>query len=95
MRTTVTLDSDVRRGLEEVMKERGISFKRAINDTIRAGLAPSLAASRQRNRRFVQKTYSMGAAQHFPRDKALAAADAIEDAELVRKLELGKRRSRA
>jgi hypothetical protein len=32
----------------------------------------------------------MGAVQHFRWDKALAAADAIEDEELVRKLELGK-----
>jgi hypothetical protein len=86
MRTTVTLDPDVRRVLEDVTKERGIPFKQAINDAIRAGLAPS----RQRKQRFVQKTYSMGAGQHFRWDKALAAADAIQDEELVRKLELGK-----
>jgi hypothetical protein len=86
MRTTVTLDPDVSRLLEEVTKERGIPFKQAINDAIRAGLAPT----RQGNRRFVQKTYSMGAGQHFRWDKALATADAIEDEELVRKLELGK-----
>jgi hypothetical protein len=86
MRTTVTLDPDVRRVLEDVTKERGIPFKQAINDAIRAGLAPG----RHRKHRFVQKTYSMGAGQHFRWDKALAAADAIEDEELVRKLELGK-----
>ncbi len=86
MRTTVTLDPDVRRILEAVTKERGIPFKQAINDAIRAGLAPA----RPRKRRFVQKTYSMGANQHFRWDKALATADAIEDEELVRKLELGK-----
>ena len=86
MRTTVTLDPDVSRLLEEVTKERGIPFKQAINDAIRAGLAPT----RQRNRRFVQKTYSMGAGQNFRWDKALATADAIEDEELLRKLELGK-----
>jgi hypothetical protein len=86
MRTTVTLDPDVRRVLEEVTKERGIPFKQAINDAIRAGLAPS----RQRKHSFVQKIYSMGAGQHFRWDKALATADAIEDEELARKLELGK-----
>jgi hypothetical protein len=86
MRTTVTLDPDVRRVLEEVTKERGIPFKQAINDAIRAGLAPA----RRPKRRFVQKTFSMGAVQNFRWDKALAAADAIEDEELVRKLELGK-----
>jgi hypothetical protein len=35
---------------------------------------------------FVQKTYSLGADQLFPWEKALAAADAIEDQELMRKL---------
>jgi hypothetical protein len=86
MRTTVTLDPDVRRILEDVTKERGIPFKQAINDAIRAGLAPGP----RRKSRFVQKTYSMGTGQHFRWDKALAAADAIEDEELLRKLELGK-----
>jgi len=86
MRTTVTLDPDVKRILEDAMKERGVPFKQALNDAIRAGLS----AIRHRKRRFVQKTYSMGAGQHFRWDKALAAADAMEDQELVRKLELRK-----
>jgi hypothetical protein len=86
MRTTVTLDPDVRSILEEAMRERGIPFKQALNDAIRMGVSPA----RHRKRRFVQKTYSMGAVQHFRWDKALAVADAIEDEELVRKLELGK-----
>ena len=86
MRTTVTLDPDVKRILEDAMKERGVPFKQALNDAIRAGVAPA----RTRKRRFVQKTYSMGAGQHFRWDKALVAADAIEDEDLVRKLELRK-----
>ena len=86
MRTTVTLDPDVKRSLDDVMKQRGVPFKQALNDAIRAGLAPGP----HRKRRFVQKTYSMGAGQHFRWDKALAADDAIEDEELVRKLELRK-----
>jgi len=87
MRTTVTLDPDVRRILEETMKARGIPFKQALNDAVRTGLAPSRSRKR---RRFVQKTYSLGAEQHFRWDKALAAADAIEDEELLRKLALRK-----
>jgi hypothetical protein len=87
MRTTVTLDPDVRRILEEVMKDRGIPFKQALNEAVRAGLASGRS---HRKRRFVQKTYSLGAEQHFRWDKALAAADAIEDEELVRKLALRK-----
>lgn len=68
------------------MKERGIPFKQALNDAVRAGAG----ADRHRKRRFVQKTYSMGAEQYFRWDKALSAAGAIEDEELVRKLALRK-----
>jgi hypothetical protein len=81
MRTTVTLDADVRRILEDAMRRRGISFKQALNDAVRASL---LAAGAHRNRPFVQQTYSLGAEQLFPWDKALATADAIEDEELLR-----------
>jgi len=86
MRTTVTLDPDVRRILEDVMKNRGVPFKQALNDAVRAGADPG----RRRKRRFVQKTYSMGSEQHFRWDKALAAADALEDEAIVRKLGLRK-----
>jgi hypothetical protein len=44
----------------------------------------------RRKRRFVQKTYSLGAEQHFRWDKALAASEAIEDEELSRRLTLRK-----
>jgi len=76
----------VRRIIEDAMKERTISFKQALNDAIRAGAGPV----RHRKRRYVQKTYSLGAEQHFRWDKALAASDAIEDEELTRKLQLRK-----
>jgi hypothetical protein len=82
MRTTVILDPDVRRMIEEVMKERGIPFKQALNDAVRAGAT----ARHFRKRRFVLKTYSMGAAQYFGWDKALSADGAIEDEEVVRKM---------
>ncbi len=87
VRTTVTLDPDVEQLLRVTMKERGVSFKEALNQAIRAG------ASNKRQgkmRRFTQQTFAMGAEQHFRWDKALAAADAIEDEELVRRLSLRK-----
>jgi hypothetical protein len=87
MRTTVTLDPDVERILKAVMRDRGVSFKQAVNDAIRTGL---LKPGSRPKRRFVQKTYSLGPEQHFRWDKALAAADAIEDEELIRKLALRK-----
>ena len=86
MRTTVTLDPDIEKLIRDVMRERGVSFKQALNDAIRAGLAPK----RNGARRFTQKTYALGAEQYFRWDKALAVADALEDEELSRKLSLQK-----
>ena len=86
MRTTVTLDPDVQSLLRVAMKERELSFKDALNLAVRAGLSvPTHAKSR-----FVQRTFAMGAEQNFRWDKALAAADAIEDEELSRKIVLRK-----
>jgi hypothetical protein len=87
VRTTVTLDPDVEKLLHAAMRERGISFKEALNQAVRRGLLREKAG---RNNRFVQKTYSMGTEQNFRWDKALAAADAMEDEEIVRKLILRK-----
>ncbi len=37
MRTTVTLDEDVARRLQEVVRRRKVSFKVAVNETLRRG----------------------------------------------------------
>lgn len=87
MRTTVTLDPDVERLIRDAMKERAISFKEALNDAARTGLCRKAL---KRARKFVQKSFGMGEPQQFRWDKALAAADAIEDEELSRKLTLRK-----
>jgi len=42
MRTTLTLDPDVADRLAEEMRTRGISFKQAVNDALRAALAPEM-----------------------------------------------------
>lgn len=72
--------------VRRVMKERGISFKEALNSALRAGLAQGSP----RKRRFAQKTFPLGAEQNFRWDKALVASDAMEDEELSRKLALRK-----
>jgi hypothetical protein len=87
MRTTVTLDPDVERLVKDRMKQRGVSFKEALNDAIRTGL---VRGNSRPARRFVQESYSLGPEQNFRWDKALAVADAIEDEELSRKLSLRK-----
>ncbi len=87
MRTTVTLDPDVERLIRDAMRARAISFKEALNEAARIGLC---GKGLKRARKFVQKSYGMGASQEFRWDKALAVADAIEDEELSRKLTLRK-----
>ena len=86
MRTTITLEPDVEALIRRAMKDRGQSFKEALNSAVRAGLAQV----KPRKRRFVQKTFALGSEENFRWDKALAAADAIEDEELSRKLSLRK-----
>jgi hypothetical protein len=87
MRTTVTLDPDVEKLLQNTIRERGVSFKHALNEAIRAGLTRGRQA---RTVRFVQKSYHLGPAPGFRWEKALAMADAIEDEEITRKLALRK-----
>ena len=86
MRTTITLEPDVQALIHRAMKERGISFKEALNSAVRAGLTPG----RSKRRNFVQKSYSLGSDQKFRWDKALEAATAMEDEELSRKFSLRK-----
>jgi hypothetical protein len=86
MRTTVTLDPDVETLLRRLMRERGISFKEALNSAIRG----ELARGKRSPGRFVQKSFSLGSEQYFHWDNALAVAEAMEDEELSRKLSLRK-----
>lgn len=85
MRTTVTLDPDVEARLREVARERGVSFKEALNGAIRAGLGAERDA-----RPYHVPARSLGLLPGIDLDKALQLAGEIEDAEIVRKLELRK-----
>jgi Ribbon-helix-helix protein, copG family len=86
MRTTVTLDPDVAAKLKAVARARGISFKQALNQAVRAGLG----AGRRSARPFQPYTQPMGLRAGVRIDKALQIAAALEDEEIVRKLELRK-----
>ena len=84
MRTTVTLEPDVEAKLKATMRERGVSFKAALNDAVRAGLdAPSPIS-----RPFKVRTAPLGVRINI--DKALRIAGEMEDEEIIRKLEEGK-----
>ena len=67
------------------MDERGLTFKDALNDAIRRGLAPSPS-----RRRRPTKTFRMGFEPAIPWDKALLMAADLEDEELVRRLAVRK-----
>jgi hypothetical protein len=86
MRTTVTLDPDVEAKLRAVVRERGVSFKSAINDAVRLGLGGATEAPR----RYRMPTAPLGVRPGVDLDKALTLAGELEDAEILRKLELGK-----
>ena len=81
------MDPDVERLIRDAMRERGISFKEALNEAARIGLR---GKEQRRALKFSQKTYRMGERQEFRWEKALAVADAMEDEELNRKLSLRK-----
>ncbi len=86
MRTTVTLDDDVVAALQAVMRERGVSFKQALNEVVRAGLATAQAPSRP----YRLQPVRMGVRPGIDLDKANRLAAELDDAEIVRKYELGK-----
>lgn len=86
MRTTVTLEDDVAAKLREVAHERKISFKAALNSALRAGLARDRGASK----RYRVPARRMGVRQGTDLDRALSLAGELEDAEILRKLELRK-----
>jgi hypothetical protein len=80
MRTTVTLDPDTEQIVRRRMRERGMTFKEAINDAIRAGA--SAVAARQP---FTTETAVMGESR-VNLDRALQLAGDLEDDELIRKM---------
>ena len=85
MRTTVTLDPDVEARLREVARERGISFKEALNSAVRAGLLAARGA-----REYRTPSRSLGLRVGVNLDKALQVASDLEDAEIVIDLERGR-----
>lgn len=84
MRTTVTLDADTEALVRRRMRERGVSFKVALNDAIRAGLV-----ARGARPEFRTPTADLGRPT-VNLDRALQLAAELEDEELVRKQRVGK-----
>ncbi len=88
MRTTLTLDDDVAALLKERARQQDLSFRKAVNDVLRAGLSRTGAG---RPRRYRLKPASLGGPlPGVDLDKALGLAGTLEDVEIARKLELRK-----
>jgi Ribbon-helix-helix protein, copG family len=86
VRTTVTLDEDVAAKLKQAARERGVSFKVALNDAVRDGLRGGTKPAR----RFLVQARPMGVRPGVNLDKALRLAGELEDEEILRKMALRK-----
>ena len=74
MRTTITLEPDVEALLKKAMRERGLTFKDAVNQAVRAGLTKPV----ENVPPFKQRTFHMGVPK-VDLTKALALADELDD----------------
>lgn len=74
MRTTITLEPDVEALLKQSMRKRGITFKDAVNEAVRAGLAKPAEDVPP----FRQRAFHMGKPL-VDLTKALALADELDD----------------
>ena len=84
MRTTVTLDPDTRLLVERAMRERGLTFKEAVNAGIRAGFGQGS----ERQRRYTTPR-ELGPAR-VDLTKALGLAERLEDDALARRMAEGR-----
>lgn len=84
MRTTLTLEPDVADLVKSLMRDRGLSFKDAVNTAIRAGLRPAKSDKIARTPTFDLGTPTVSLT------KALQVAAELEDDELIRKMTVGK-----
>ncbi|MFA5786261.1 MAG: antitoxin [Actinomycetota bacterium] len=86
MRTTVAIDPDLAAKLKKVARQRGISFKEALNTMLRAGMGAAASTARP----YRLRARRLGLRPGIDLDKALRLAAALEDEETTRKLELRK-----
>ena len=85
MRTTVAIDAELQTRLRELARERGVSFREALNDVLRRGLGTELAAGS-----YEVPARPLDLRPGIDLDKAFSLAAELEDDEIVRRLELRK-----
>lgn len=89
MRTTLTIDDRIAKALKALAHRSGKPFKRVVNETLQAGLAAREAPPKARPFRVTPVSLG-GVVPGIDLTKALRLADALEDEEIARKLELRK-----
>ena len=88
MRTTLTIDDHLAAELKRAAHESNRSFKELVNETLQAGLR---AKRRPRRKPYRLSPVSLGTPRlGVDLDKALWVADALEDEEIARELDLRK-----
>jgi hypothetical protein len=86
MRTTVARDPDVMDELKAYAHRRNLSFKAALNSAVRAGIT----AERGGARPYKMPVRPLGLRSDIDLTHASQLAEALEEEEIIRKLELGK-----
>lgn len=89
MRTTLTLEDRIARDLKQLAHRSGKPFKIVVNETLRAGLAAKQEIRPKKHYRLRPASLG-GVLPGINLDKALTIADALEDEEVARKLDLRK-----
>ncbi len=89
MRTTLTIDDELAQTLKELAYRSGKSFKDVVNETLRAGLTGKKALPSARPYR-IRPSSLGGVMPGIDLNKALQVADALENEEIARKLDLRK-----
>lgn len=87
MRTTVTIDPDIEALLTRAMRQKGLSFKEALNGALRLGLMRDQSRKSSLGK---LPTFDMRQRADLNLDKALQLASDLEDEETLRKLAQGR-----
>jgi hypothetical protein len=88
MRTTITIDDSLMAKLKEEAFKSGLPLKQIINDRLELGLRAENGSPPKG--RVVIKTYAMGNPSSINLEKALQVSAALEDDEILRKMEMRK-----
>ena len=83
MRTTLTIDDQLVADLKRLALETNRTFKKVVNDTLRAGLR---AGPTPTGRYRLRPSHLGGVRAGIDLDRALQVADALEDDEILREL---------